>query len=115
MINYRIKHIGINHCCAEDASHTAEQFRECFGLERSGGNGNGDIFVGSIFEFKDKNTVGTFGHVALQVDNVEKAMKDLASRGFTFREETIARNEAGEIINVYMREELGGLAFHICL
>ena len=42
-------------------------------------------------------------------------MKDLASRGFTFREETISRNEDGKIINVYMQQELGGLAFHICL
>ena len=52
---------------------------------------------------------------ALQVDDVEEAMKDLASRGFTFREETISRNEDGKIINVYMQQELGGLAFHICL
>ena len=70
MINYRIKHIGINHPNAEEASKTAELFRNCFQLERTGGNGNGDIFVGKIFEFKDKNTVGTFGHVALQVDDV---------------------------------------------
>ena len=115
MINYRIKHIGINHPNAEEASKTAELFRNCFQLERTGGNGNGDIFVGKIFEFKDKNTVGTFGHVALQVVDVEEAMKDLASRGFTFREETISRNEDGKIINVYMQQELGGLAFHICL
>ena len=51
MINYRIKHIGINHPNAEEASKTAELFRNCFQLERTGGNGNGDIFVGKIFEF----------------------------------------------------------------
>ena len=29
MINYRIKHIGINHPNAEEASKTAELFRNC--------------------------------------------------------------------------------------
>ena len=37
MINYRIKHIGINHPNAEEASKTAELFRNCFQLERTGG------------------------------------------------------------------------------
>ena len=111
-IDYRIKHIGIN--CGNDmqAQQLLGQLIQFFGVER-GREDQAKVFAGNIFELMKSSDVGTYGHIALQTNDVELAMKDLAERGITFREETIRKNEEGKFIFAYLTQEFGGFAFHL--
>ena len=69
--------------------------------------------ISTAFEVMKHNQIGTHGHIALQTDDVEAAMKDLASKGITFKENTIRRNEEGKITFIYLDGDIAGFSFHL--
>lgn len=111
---YRIKHIGLNHPDAETALDTVKKLCGIFDL-RPANETDTHIFAGSLFEVKKNCSRGTYGHVALQTDDIEAAIQHLAKKGASIREDTIQRNEAGRIKFVYLDFEIAGFAFHLML
>lgn len=109
---YRIAHIGINTESSEAAYALADTLCATFGQERKKDTPN-NVFAGDIFEAMKHSRRGTHGHIALQTDDVAAAMADLASKGITFQEDTIRRDENGKIYFVYLEQEIGGFAFHL--
>ena len=71
------------------------------------------IFAGPLMEIMRHSNLGVNGHIALQTDDVEAAMEDLASRGITFRPEFVRRDESGKVYFAYLDQEFGGFAFHL--
>lgn len=71
------------------------------------------IFCGTIFEVMKHSRRGAHGHIALQTEDVEAAMADLAQKGITFQEDTIKRDENGKICFIYLVQEFGGFSFHL--
>ena len=110
--NYRIKHIGINNQDAAQANELLNQLTFYFDLVPQKDTLD-KVFAGDIFEVQKHSRRGKNGHIALQTDDVEASMADLAAKGITFREETIRRDENGRINFVYLTQEFGGFAIHL--
>ena len=61
------------------------------------------------------NSLYSLGHVAMQTDDVEKAMAALREKGIGFDESSIRKNEEGRISFVYLKKEIAGFQFHLTL
>ena len=89
-VTYRLKHVGINCENEAEAKKLVSLLCHLFNME-TGHENDTHTFVSTAFEVMKHNQIGTHGHIALQTDDVEAAMKDLASKGITFKENTIRR------------------------
>lgn len=112
-VKYRLVHIGISNSSYEEADSIAEKLSCLFNWERSGGTGKSNFFVGSSIELMKHRKNGTYGHIGLETDDVEAAMKELSEKGIQFREDTFVRNEEGKITFTYLKDEINGFAIHI--
>ena len=113
-MTYRIKHVGINNKTDRQARELADKLCEIFGLEQVSESA-ASIFAGDIFEVMKHSRRGTHGHLALQTEDVEAAMAELAQKGITFYEDTIRRDKDGKIIFVYLQREFGGFSIHLTI
>jgi len=111
-VTYRIKHVGINNPNEEEARRSAALLCALFGLEETLET-PAAIFAGDIFEVMKHDRLGRCGHVAMQTEDVEAAMAQLAARGVAFDEKTIRRDENGKIKFIYLRDEYCGFRFHL--
>lgn len=111
-IEYKVKHVGINSDNDQEAAKLVQHLSFLFGLE-PGPESDTHAFVDGIFEVMKNRRRGKCGHIALQTADVELAMKDLATKGITFKEDTIQRNKEGKITFIYLEQEIGGFAFHL--
>ena len=115
---YKLKHVGINAADEAEARATTELLCHLFNVEINREVPNVSFFTDPLFEimkYTDHATRGVHGHVGLQTNDVEAAMADLASKGITFQENTITRNEEGKITFVYLEQQVAGFSFHISL
>jgi len=113
-IEYKLKHIGINCADAKEAYDLNATLCKTFNLT-PGADRATNIFAGTIFEVMKNTKRGKCGHIALQVKDVEAAMKDLAAKGYSFQEDSILRDEQGKIRFVYLQQQLGGFAIHLTI
>ena len=111
-VTYRLKHVGINCENEAEAKKLVSLLCHLFNME-TGHDNDTHTFVSTAFEVMKHNQIGTHGHIALQTDDVEAAMKDLASKGITFKENTIRRNEEGKITFIYLDGDIAGFSFHL--
>lgn len=110
--NLRIKHIGINNLDEDTARRTAAQLCGIFGMGIANET-DGALFVGDEFEVMKHDHRGKHGHIAIQVDDVEVAMRDMASRGIEFLEASIRYNAQGKINFIFLKQEIAGFAIHL--
>ena len=111
-ITYRLKHIGIN-CANEAEARKLVPLLCCLFNLHKGSENASRIFVGSVFEVFKEPRRGAHGHIALQTEDVEAAMADLADKGVTFDQDSIRRRADGKISVVYLEGEIGGFSFHL--
>lgn len=111
-VTYRIKHIGINTGNEAEAYALADLLCAIF-CQKRGKETKNNVFVGDIFEVMKHSKRGTHGHIALQTADVEAAMADLSAKGITFQEDTLRRDEAGNVNFVYLAQEFAGFAVHL--
>ena len=78
-VTYRLKHVGINCENEAEAKKLVSLLCHLFNME-TGHENDTHTFVSTAFEVMKHNQIGTHGHIALQTDDVEAAMKDLASK-----------------------------------
>ena len=111
-ITYRIKHVGINNADEAEARRTVALLCALFGLEQAQETPVA-YFVDELFEVMKNSDRGSRGHIAMQTEDVEAAMAELAARGATFDESTIRRDENGTINFIYLNGEIAGFQFHL--
>lgn len=114
LVKYRLKHIGINCKNEKEARKMVTLLCSLFNME-PGPENESHIFVSNCFEVMKHDKIGKYGHIALQTDDVELAMKDLAAKGIHFQEDTIRRDREGKIIFIYLKEDIGGFSFHLTI
>jgi 2-dehydro-3-deoxyphosphogluconate aldolase/(4S)-4-hydroxy-2-oxoglutarate aldolase len=106
---FSFQHLGVN------CSGPAEAKREAAFLGDLGfipKEGNSSIFAGTPFELMKEAGRGERGHIALKVNNVERALAYLKIRGV----EPIAgteKSEKGRLKVVYIDREVSGFAIHL--
>ncbi len=111
MHGFEIVHVGINSQNAEEMKKTAETLCRLFLLTpdvRSKA-----IFAGTKFEVMATPYLGKNGHIAIGCNFPDRARAYLERLGVEFNESTAAYDEKGNLKIVYLKEEIGGFAFHL--
>lgn len=109
---FSIKHVGINTINNTEAENLLQQLMLIFDLER-GNENNSHVFAGTLFEVMKNEEIGTNGHIALQTEDVEDAIKYFSEKKIGIKENTIKRDENEKNVFAYLDVELGGFAFHL--
>ena len=111
MLNFRIKHVGINSKDAAEAKKTATLLCSIFDFDYN--DTELSVFTGSAVEVMKFMGRGSLGHVAIGADNVDRAEYYLRQRGFSFDESTRRVDASGRTTFLYLKDEIGGFAFHL--
>ena len=110
-LGFSLAHIGINGSSREEGLATARWFAERFGFPvREGDRSN---FAGTVVEACNEKFPGAFGHIAIGTVSVTRAAAYLRAKGIPLCDETATLSPEGEILALYLREEIGGFAVHI--
>ena len=108
---FTLAHVGVNTENAEEALALVELLAGMFNLAPR--HGQKSEFAGPYFECMKAPFHGKNGHIAMQTPDLESAVAELKEKGFSFREETAAYDDAGKLKNIYLAGEYGGFAIHI--
>ena len=111
MLNFRIKHVGINSKDEAEAKKTATLLCSIFDFDYN--ETELSVFTGSAVEVMKFMGRGSLGHVAIGADNVDRAEYYLRQRGFSFDESTRRVDASGRTTFLYLKDEIGGFAFHL--
>lgn len=110
MLGFELRHVGVNCADGEEATNTANKFANIFGLATKVGESS--IFAGTFLEAMKIPYLGAKGHIAMGTNNVVRAMNYLETQGVEFDMGT-AKYNGGNLIAVYLKEEIGGFAVHL--
>lgn len=108
---FEIAHVGINTENAGEAQKTAELLCSLFGFPKR--ETQGSCFVNEQIEVMKSKFRGTNGHIAVGTDDISGAKKYLESKGLAFDDSTENRDENGNLVSVYLKDEIAGFAFHL--
>lgn len=111
MLGFRLAHIGINTKDADEANNIAETLGNIFLQEKK--ETDGAYFSGDVAEIVKGSFLGKHGHICIDTVDMPRAIAYLKRIGIKFNEETWAKDTQGNIINVYLKDEIGGFAVHV--
>ncbi|MDR0316768.1 MAG: bifunctional 4-hydroxy-2-oxoglutarate aldolase/2-dehydro-3-deoxy-phosphogluconate aldolase [Treponema sp.] len=111
LLNLHVAHIGINAGEDEAAMKAAKFFCGLFGFTAK--DGNASIFAGDNIEIMKKNGLGRCGHIAIGTASVTRAAVWLERHGITFDYENAKKDPQGNVIALYLKEEVLGFAMHL--
>ena len=99
--------------CADEAECRAavKSLEDIFGFAAD--EHKGAIFAGTQFEVMKAPGRGTKGHIAISTNFVDRAEAYLSRMGVEFIDETRGFDAKGKETVVYLKEEIGGFAFHL--
>lgn len=110
MLGFKLKHVGINPCgdTAEGAAKTLGSFFS-FGTRAT----SKSLFVSEELELMNEKGPGTHGHIAIQTNNVDRAVYHLERRGAKFDYSTATYDDKGNMKFIYLDGEIDGFAYHL--
>ena len=111
MLGCKLHHVGINCGNEKEAQETAKAICTLFGLDCK--EGNSSIFAGHVAECMKQPYLGKHGHIAIGVNNVDRAVYHLGRQGVEFDESTRKVNSTGKTSTIYLKTELSGFALHL--
>lgn len=110
-LGFNLAHIGINGESREEGLATAQWFADRFALPvKEGGRSN---FAGTIIEACNQKFPGAVGHIAIGTWSPVRAEAYFKAHGIPLRDEFRNVSPEGELIAVYLAEEIGSLSVHI--
>ena len=113
MLGYTLKHVGVNCQDETEAVKAAQLLCQMFGMEYRPGNSS--VFAGTAVEFNKKPGRGTHGHIAIGVNNVDRAVYHLSRLGVSFDESSRRAGANGQSKLIYLSDEIAGFALHLVL
>ncbi|WP_428066201.1 bifunctional 4-hydroxy-2-oxoglutarate aldolase/2-dehydro-3-deoxy-phosphogluconate aldolase [Candidatus Proelusimicrobium volucris] len=111
MLGFFLKHVGINSADEKESNATADAFEKLFGFKKQ--DFGGAYFNDTFVEVMKKPFYGRHGHIAIGVNNMERALYRFRKAGVAFIEESAGYNPDGSLRVIYFKEEIGGFAVHI--
>lgn len=111
MLGFKLKHIGINEDAEAKAQKDAKTLCTLFGFQED--LKSASVFAGSSFELMFQKGNGTNGHIAIGTNSVPRAYSYLKRIGVEFDEDSKKFDENGNLKFVYLKDEIGGFAFHL--
>ena len=110
-LGFTLAHVGINGENKDQGLGAAEWFNRCFGWPvKEGGRSN---FAATYVECCNQRFPGKFGHIGVFTLSMRRALAYFKAHGIATREEFKNVNAKGELVAVYLEEEVGGFAVHI--
>lgn len=111
MLNFRLEHVGINCADAVEAEKCADICHNAFSFEPN--ELPVSFFAGEGLEFMKNGGRGTNGHIAIRTNSVDRAVYHLARRGIAVDMTTAQYHADGTMRFVYLKDEIGGFAYHL--
>lgn len=111
-IKFELIHVGINRFADEDNLETAKYLAELFNFPLR--ETPGSFFLNEQIEICNK-TIGTHGHLAFGVEDVDEAASYLESKGIEFDRENAKHNDDGRTKLIFAKKEIAGFGFHLSL
>jgi 2-dehydro-3-deoxyphosphogluconate aldolase/(4S)-4-hydroxy-2-oxoglutarate aldolase len=108
---FSVAHMGINMKNEAVAHKTASLFEKLFAFSLK--EGRGSIFAGEGIEIMKSPYLGENGHIAVAVNNTERACSYLKRKGVAFNNGSAKSNEKGALLAVYLQDEIAGFAVHL--
>ena len=106
MLGFRFAHLGIN--CGE---HAKELYSSLLNLKPV--STGMSYFVGDVVEFLAENGRGKNGHIAIATCDIVRAIAYYGRKGIQVDQDSIRKNEKGDIFAAYLKDEVGGFAVHL--
>lgn len=110
MLGFSLHHVGIPCGDADKAASTAKTICALFGFPYKAGNSSD--FAGPV-ECCKVEFPGERGHIAIGVNNIDRAIFHLSLQGVTFDESTRKIDEKGKTKAIYVQGDFGGFAIHL--
>jgi 2-dehydro-3-deoxyphosphogluconate aldolase / (4S)-4-hydroxy-2-oxoglutarate aldolase len=110
MLGFTLKHVGINGGSPEESLAWANQLGSM--LQMPVKEGTSSTFVGTQVEITKKKFAGTHGHLAIGTNFIDRAIAHLSRCGIAILPETKVEKN-GQIVAVYLDQEIGGFALHL--
>lgn len=111
MLGFKLSHIGISMDDEIQAEQVVDSFEKMFGFTKMVGMSS--IFVGNAIEVMKDPYLGERGHIAIQTNYIDRAVYHLGQQGYTFNENSKKLDKKGQLVSVYLNQELGGFAIHL--
>ena len=111
MLGFHLAHIGINSTTENEACSIASFFSLL--LNQPIVEGPKNFFPGPEIEIMKPDFVrGANGHIAIETNDLARAMYHLEKRGFSIDDSFFKYDEKGNITFAYIKEEIGGFGVH---
>ncbi len=108
---FELAHVGINTKDEEESSQLSDLFCNMFSKEKK--EFEGAFFAGDMIEVIKGKFLGTHGHIAVNTNDIDRAVTYFQRNNVAFNDSTRAVNAKGEIVSIYFAEEFGGFAVHL--
>lgn len=110
-VTYTLAHVGINGADSEQAGALCQVLCAMFGWKEK--EGSSSYFAGKGIEIMKSPYLGTHGHIAIGVDNMEAAIAELEGKGIAFDPATRKTDASGNTKAIYLQGEYCGFALHL--
>ena len=111
VMDFSVGHVGINAGDPDNAGSVTDQIAALFGTDKR--EGDISFFSGNLVEVMKKPFVGTHGHICVDTRDLRRAMAMLKRKGVAFDESNFMYDAKGKLVTAYLKDEIGGFAFHI--
>ena len=110
LLGFELAHVGINISDKKESLDVAQKLDTIFGLGVK--EGKSSNFAGTAFEVMNSVGIGKNGHIAIQTNNINRAVYYLGQRGYKVDKSTI-KEKNGKKMAVYLDEQVGGFGIHL--
>lgn len=108
---FELLHVGVNTADAADAANVANTFADLLSIPVI--EYPGAFFAGTMFEIVKGPFLGKNGHIAIQTSDIERAVHHFQCKGAELDMNSAVRNDKGDLIAIYFKEQIGGFAIHL--
>lgn len=113
MLGFKLAHMAINCKNETEAKAVASLFGKAFGFKER------EIplsyFCSDNIEVMKNGGRGTLGHIAVKTNYMDKAIAHLERQGIELDYSSVQKDAKGKINFIYLKDEIGGFAVHLCL
>lgn len=111
MLGFELAHIGINSKTKDEANAVTAMFEKMFGFTSKCGNSSS--FAGDYIEAMHAPYLGEDGHIAIRTNYIDRAIAYLEAMGVEFLEDSKKYDAKGNLVAIYLKDEVGGFAIHL--
>lgn len=111
MLGFSVVHVGINTENPEAAAKAAGFFHTFLGFPLR--DQSNSIFASEGIEIMKFLGMGTKGHIGIGTNTLLRGIAYLERQGITFNQDSLKRDDKGNMTLIYLKDEIAGFAVHL--